>query len=192
MSDDLVHGAAPGRTSRDHFFRVLKSIALMSTIALLLEEGCDHLVNPWAHSFFSSKAMTGSWVGQLPSNPPSFVSLTLRETSSTYAYRARCATCPDVDGALRYCDAGGTSKAYRIAGEVRSWRGSTLKLWFTAAGPDFAPGEMKATWNGVDELAIQLRNGPRNIGRDHLRTTYTVTLHHDAERDFVRACSNMR
>jgi hypothetical protein len=187
---DHVEPSVAGRTPAPVFFRTLTVVAVVGVIALILAQGCDVVINPWAHSLRSSMRLTGSWIGTVPSNPGKVVFFDLQQTKGGHAWDATCPSCPDVEGTFRYCYANGVSKPYRIAGDVLSWRGSTLKLWFTALGPDFANEEMPATWNRSDVLKVTIRGKPRHQTSEPLPATYTVEFRHGSESNFQSSCAS--
>jgi hypothetical protein len=188
MSDHIEPSAAV-RKPAPVFFRTLTVVAIVGVIALILGQGCDVLINPWAHSLRSSMRLTGSWMGTLPSNPGKVVFFALEQSKTGHASDAPCPTCPDVEGTFRYCDAKGVSKSYRIAGDVLVWSGSNLKLWFTALGPDFANDEMQATWNRSDVLKVTMSEKPRQRTSEPLPATYTVEFRHGTESNFQSTCA---
>src|SRR5579859_3698988 len=98
--------------------RLFLSLLILTIVGLVIEEVMDIVLNPWSHSLVHSPILTGSWLGQFPSNPPQFFFLTIYRPRSSGGGFARCRSCPDVEGWFRFCGVKGISAPYRISGNV--------------------------------------------------------------------------
>ncbi len=164
---------------------------LVSAVVLVVEQACDAFYNPWAHSLSSSRRLTGSWMAHIPSNPERFVFLTLQRPRSPEGNYQVCDSCPDMEGWLRYCDATGTSNAYRISGDVRSWRGSTLTLRFDSVSPPFSVFGTQGRWDQADALTFVLHSDRLRRGSPPAKDSF-ISFRHAGELTFTGACVQLR
>ncbi len=90
------------RTAHAKLGRLFVFVLIMTTAGLMLEESCDAVLNPWAHSVIYSRTLTGSWLGHVATHPPRIVFLVIHRPRSSGGFYARCRWCPDVEGWFRF------------------------------------------------------------------------------------------
>jgi hypothetical protein len=173
--------------------RLFVFFPIMTVVGLLVKEGCDIVLNPWAHSVIYSPMLTGPWLGHFSSAPPRIVFLTLHRPRSSGGSYARCRSCPDVEGWFRFCGATGASDPYRISGNVGFWRGSNLKLWFNSGrGPDFSAEEYARDLGPGGCIDADFAREAIPANSRSARATRSVVFHHASEVAFLAACAQVR